>query len=125
MIARIQPLRDDWSKLSEAVTKGMEFAVQNGKQHRQRTCHRRAADCLHGGNGRIDDIKARPDLSIEDRTQINVIELKMVRLRGEIYREIVITDDALLAKIAGEFKETLRVLERDSPSSPRLSREPC
>ncbi len=37
----------------------------------------------------------------------------MFRLRGEIYREIVITDDALLAKIAGEFGDTQKALWRD------------
>ncbi len=120
--ARIQPLRDDWSKLSEAVTKGMEFAVQNGNNTANALATGEQLTAFTAVMARIDDIKARPDLSIEDRTQINVIELKMVRLRGEIYREIVITDDALLAKIAGEFKETLRVLERDLAKFTETSR---
>ena len=120
--ARVQPLRDDWSKLSEAVTKGMEFAVQNGNNTANALATGEQLAAFTAVMAKIDDIKARPDLSTEDRSQINVIELKMVRLRGEIYREIVITDDALLAKIAGEFKQTLTVLERDLAKFTEMSR---
>ncbi|WP_342151987.1 methyl-accepting chemotaxis protein [Methylorubrum sp. SB2] len=110
---RIQPLREEWGKLSEAVTKGLEFAVQNGNNTANGIATGEQFAAYTAVMARIDDLKARADLSVEDRTLISAIELKMVRLRGEIYREIVVTDDALLAKIAGEFSETQKALGRD------------
>ncbi len=111
--ARIQPLRDEWTKLSEAVNKGLEFAVQNGNNTANGIATGEQLAAYTTVMARIDDLKARADLSAEDRVLIGTIELKMVRLRGEIYREIVVTDDALLAKIAGEFAETQKSLGRD------------
>ncbi len=49
--SRVQALRDDWAKLSEATTKGLEFAVLNGKQHGQRHRDRRTAHRLRGCDG--------------------------------------------------------------------------
>ncbi|SFK66415.1 HAMP domain-containing methyl-accepting chemotaxis protein [Methylorubrum salsuginis] len=111
--ARIQPLRDEWTKLSEAVNKGLEFAVQNGNNTANGIATGEQLAAYTTVMARIDELKARTDLSAEDRALIGTIELKMVRLRGEIYREIVVTDDALLAKIAGEFTETQKSLGRD------------
>ncbi len=110
---RVQPLRDDWAKLSEAMTKGMEFAVQNGNNTANTVATGEQLTAFAAVMARIDDIKGRADLSAEDRALITAIELKMVRLRGEIYREIVITDDVLLAKIADEFNDTQKALGRD------------
>ncbi|MGE7419122.1 HAMP domain-containing methyl-accepting chemotaxis protein, partial [Methylobacterium tarhaniae] len=111
--ARVQPLRENWAKLTDAVTKGLEFAVQNGNNTANTVATGEQLTAYTAVMGRIDDIKARPDLSAEDRVLIGAIEAKMFRLRGEIYREIVITDDALLAKIAGEFGDTQKALWRD------------
>ncbi|NGM39055.1 HAMP domain-containing protein, partial [Methylobacterium sp. DB0501] len=111
--SRVQPLRENWSKLSEAVTKGMEFAVQNGNNTANAIATGETLTAFTAAMGRLDDIKARSDLSAEDRALLGAIEIKMFRLRGEIYREIVITDDAMLAKIAGEFGDTQKALWRD------------
>ncbi|KMO11550.1 HAMP domain-containing methyl-accepting chemotaxis protein, partial [Methylobacterium platani] len=110
---RVQPLRENWTKLSEAVTRGMEFSVQNGNNTANAIATSEQLSTYTAVMARIDEIKARPGLSAEDNALVTAIELKMVRLRGEIYREIVITDDALLAKVAGEFGETQKALWRD------------
>ncbi|QRE73435.1 HAMP domain-containing methyl-accepting chemotaxis protein [Methylobacterium aquaticum] len=111
--ARVQPLRENWAKLTDAVTKGLEFAVQNGNNTANTIATGEQLAAYTAVMGRIDEIKARPDLPAEDRVLIGAIEAKMFRLRGEIYREIVVTDDALLAKIAGEFGDTQKALWRD------------
>ena len=60
--ARVQPLRENWTKLSEAVTKGMEFAVQNGNNTANTVATGETLAAFTSVMGRIDDIKARPDL---------------------------------------------------------------
>ncbi|KMO27332.1 HAMP domain-containing methyl-accepting chemotaxis protein, partial [Methylobacterium aquaticum] len=111
--SRVQPLRENWANLSEAVTKGLEFAIQNGNNTANAIATTELLAAYTTIMARIDDIKGRTDLSAEDRALVATIESKMFRLRGEIYREILITDDALLAKIAVEFGETQKALWRD------------
>ncbi|TNC05790.1 methyl-accepting chemotaxis protein [Methylobacterium terricola] len=110
---RVAPLRENWAKLGEAVNKGMEFAVQNGNNTANSIATGDQLTTYTAVMARLDDLKGRADLPAEDRTLVSAIELKMVRLRGEIYREIVITDDALLSKVADEFAETRKALWRD------------
>ncbi|SFV13682.1 methyl-accepting chemotaxis protein [Methylobacterium sp. 174MFSha1.1] len=111
--ARVQALRDDWGKLVEAVTKGMEFALLNGNNTANTIATTEQMSAYAAVMARIEDLKARPGLSTEDRGLVSALELKMVRLRGEIYRSIVITDDDLLAKMATDFSENQKALGRD------------
>ncbi|MFC6789092.1 methyl-accepting chemotaxis protein [Methylobacterium komagatae] len=111
--SRVQALRDDWAKLSEATTKGLEFAVLNGNNTANGIATGELPTAFAAVMARLEDIKARSDLSVEDRALLAAIEIKLVRQRGEIFREIVITDDALLAKIGEEFGETQKALGRD------------
>ncbi|UHC19295.1 methyl-accepting chemotaxis protein [Methylobacterium currus] len=111
--ARVQSLRDDWAKLNEAATKGMEFAILNGNNTASAIAASEQSTAFNAVMARIEDLKAKPALSAEDRALVTAIELKMVHLRGEIFREVVITDDDLLAKMAGEFGESRKALGRD------------
>ncbi len=60
--SRVQPLRENWTKLSDAVTKGMEFAVQNGNNTANAVATGEQLATYTAMMGRLDDIKARPDL---------------------------------------------------------------
>ncbi|MCJ2058238.1 methyl-accepting chemotaxis protein [Methylobacterium sp. J-048] len=110
---RIQPLSDSWSRLSEAATKGLDLSIKNGNNN---------AIALAGGEQqvayatvmtRIEELASRPDLSVEDRRFIDAIELRLTRLLAEVYREVMISDDALLAKFATEYREHRRQLDQD------------
>ncbi|MGX7708777.1 methyl-accepting chemotaxis protein [Methylobacterium sp. Gmos1] len=111
--ARVQSLRDDWGRLAEAVTKGMEFALLNGNNNANTVATTEQMSAYVAVMARIEDLKARPGIAAEDRGLISAVELRMVRQRGEIYRSIVITDDDLLAKMAAEFAESQKILGRD------------
>ena len=111
--ARVQPLRDDWARLNEAATKGMDLAIVNGNNTASAVASGEQSAAFSAVMARIDDLKARPALSAEDRALISAIEVKMLRLRGDIFREVVVTDDGLLSKMAGEFGEGQKALERD------------
>ncbi|MGU3283796.1 methyl-accepting chemotaxis protein [Methylobacterium mesophilicum] len=111
--ARILPLQDTWRRLTEAGAKGMEFSSKNGNNN---------AVALAGGEqtaayatvmARIEELAARPDLSVENRRLVDAIELRVTRLLAEIYREVMIGDDGLLAKYADQYQEHRRQLEQD------------
>ncbi|MET7243360.1 methyl-accepting chemotaxis protein, partial [Methylobacterium sp. EM32] len=111
--ARVQSLRDDWAKLNESATKGMDLAILNGNNTASAIASGEQSAAFDTVMARIEDLKARPALSDEDRTLVAAIEVKMVRLRGDIFREVVITDDELLARMAGDFSESRKALGRD------------
>ena len=111
--ARVQPLKDGWDRLAEIVAKGTDFAVKNGNN---------TAIALVGGEQlaaynvvttRIEELAARPDLSNENRRLIDAIDLRVTHLLAEIYREVMISDDALLARFAAEYQEHRRQLDQD------------
>ncbi|MCJ2036208.1 methyl-accepting chemotaxis protein, partial [Methylobacterium sp. J-068] len=111
--ARIQPLRDDWSKMSEAVTKGMEFGVLNGTNTASNMATSDLLAAFADMTARIAELKNRADFSGDGRSLVEGIEVKMYQLRGDVFRAVVITDDATLAKAAAAYAETRGVLLRD------------
>ncbi len=111
--SRAQPLRDGWARLSEAVTRGMEFAAANGNNTAGAITAGEQLTAVAAVTARLEDLKARPDLSAGSLGLIAAIELKMARLRGDLYRAIVITDEAALARLAEGFDQAKRVLGQD------------
>ncbi|MGY2052869.1 methyl-accepting chemotaxis protein, partial [Methylobacterium sp. JK268] len=120
--ARVQGLRDAWGRLDEAVLKGVELAVQNGNNHASELADGQQNTAFLAVRARLDDLRARPTLSAAQREQVDRIESRLVLLRGELYRSILMSDDALLAKINGEIRETLAVLNRDAAALAEVSR---
>ncbi|SFH13697.1 HAMP domain-containing methyl-accepting chemotaxis protein, partial [Methylobacterium gossipiicola] len=111
--ARIQPLRDNWTKLSEAVTKGMEFAVLNGNNTAANLSTTELPATFADVTTRLSDLKNRADLSVEGRSLLEGLEVKGYQMRGDLYRAVVITDEAALAKTATAFGDLRSALYRD------------
>ncbi|MGV7031298.1 HAMP domain-containing methyl-accepting chemotaxis protein [Methylobacterium symbioticum] len=110
---RIQSLRDNWAKLVDSETKGLELAIQNGNNSAIGIATGEQLMAFTAAIARLDDLQARSDLSTQDRRLVEAIALKMYRLRGDLYRGIVINDDTLLTKLNADFGEVRKALERD------------
>ncbi|SDO70294.1 methyl-accepting chemotaxis protein, partial [Methylobacterium phyllostachyos] len=110
---RLLPLREAWDKLSSAAAKGTEFSVKNGNN---------TAIGIAGGEQlttsrvvitRIQDLASRPDISPETRRLAAILEARMTRLVADVYREVVISDEALLEKLTSEYHEHRRQFDQD------------
>ncbi|MEL6060665.1 methyl-accepting chemotaxis protein [Methylobacterium sp. DCY52] len=110
---RLQPLHEAWDKLAAAAAKGTEFSVKNGNN---------VAIGIAGGEQltlsravltRIQDLASRPDISSETRRLSAILEARMTRLVADVYREVVISDNALLEKLANEYHEHRRQFDQD------------
>jgi methyl-accepting chemotaxis protein len=110
---RLQPLQEAWDRLAGAVAKGTDLSVKNGNN---------TAIAIAGGEqlttsravvARIQDLASRPDLSSETRRRAAILETRMTRLVADIYREVVISDEALLEKLTVEYQEHRRLFDQD------------
>ncbi|MCJ2088406.1 methyl-accepting chemotaxis protein, partial [Methylobacterium sp. E-005] len=110
---RLQSLREAWDKLSGAAAKGTEFSVKNGNN---------TAIGIAGGEQlttsrvvitRIQDLASRPDISSETRRLAAILEARMTRLVADVYREVVISDEALLEKLTKEYHDHRRQFDQD------------
>ncbi|GJD30265.1 hypothetical protein PMNALOAF_1509 [Methylobacterium adhaesivum] len=111
--SRIQPLRDDWTKMSDAVIKGMELGVLNGNNTAASLVTGEHLTAYAELSARISELRNRADLSNESRSLIDGIEIKALQMRGDVFRSIVITDEAVLTKAAAAFAEMRSALYRD------------
>ncbi|MFX7988748.1 hypothetical protein ABTK55_19435, partial [Acinetobacter baumannii] len=91
--------QEAWDRLAGAVAKGTDLSVKNGNN---------TAIAIAGGEqlttsravvARIQDLASRPDLTSETRRLAAILETRMTRLVADIYREVVISDEALLEKL--------------------------
>ena len=111
--ARIRPLRDHWNQLNEIAAKSMELSTKNGNNTAIGIASNEQMTAYGAVMARIEELAARSDLSVENRRLVDAIELRVTRLLAEIYREVMISDDALLAKFATEYQEHRRQLNQD------------
>ncbi|MCJ2136590.1 methyl-accepting chemotaxis protein [Methylobacterium sp. J-026] len=111
--ARIRPLQDHWNQLNEVAAKGMELSTKNGNNTAIGIAGNEQMAAYGAVMARIEELASRPDLSVENRRLVDAIELRVTRLVAEIYREVMISDEAQLATFAGEYQEHRRQLDQD------------
>ncbi|MCJ2138421.1 methyl-accepting chemotaxis protein, partial [Methylobacterium sp. E-066] len=111
--ARIKTLQDHWNKLNEIAAKSLELSAKNGNNNAIAIAGNEQMAAYGAVMARIEELAARPDLSVENRRLVDAIELRVTRLLAEIYREVMISDDAMLAKFASEYQEHRRQLNQD------------
>ncbi len=110
---RLQSLREAWDKLSDAAAKGTEFSVKNGNNVAIGIAGGEQLTAYRAVITRIQDLASRPDLSPETRRLTAVLETRATRLVADVYREVVINDDALLAKLTDEYHQHRRQFDED------------
>ncbi|MCJ2121781.1 methyl-accepting chemotaxis protein, partial [Methylobacterium sp. J-077] len=111
--ARIRPLQDKWNQLNEIAAKGLDLSTKNGNNTAIGIAGNEQMSAYGAVMARIEELASRTDLSVENRRLVDAIELRVTRLLAEIYREVMISDDALLAKFATEYQDHRRQLDQD------------